>query len=88
MEILDARDPMGCRSKLIESKLLAHNKKLIIILNKIDLVPFQNAQQWQRILKREFPTLLFKANLQNQTHKLSNIQLHPNSMLLLLIWNL
>lgn len=39
VEVLDARDPMGCRSQEIEEEALKLNKKIILILNKIDLVP-------------------------------------------------
>ena len=42
--MLDARDPMGCRSEEIENEVLKQNKKLILILNKIDLVPPQNSR--------------------------------------------
>lgn len=39
--VLDARDPMGCRSKLIERKILEKdpNKRIVLLINKIDLVP-------------------------------------------------
>ena len=46
IEVLDARDPEGCRSEEIESEVLKLNKKLLLILNKIDLVPPQNARMW------------------------------------------
>jgi nuclear GTP-binding protein len=50
------------------------DKKIILLLNKIDLVPLDNAVAWQSYLRREFPTVLFKANLQNQqTHLSSNV---------------
>jgi nuclear GTP-binding protein len=41
LEVLDARDPLSCRSKELESQILSHKdqKKLILILNKVDLVP-------------------------------------------------
>ncbi len=41
LEVLDARDPMGCRIKSIEQKFISANpeRKIILILNKIDLVP-------------------------------------------------
>ena len=62
IEVLDARDPEGCRSQEIEQEALKQNKKVLLILNKIDLVPPQNARMWQKYLRSEFPTLLFKAN--------------------------
>ena len=41
LQILDARDPMSCRSKELESQILSHKdgKKIILVVNKIDLVP-------------------------------------------------
>ncbi len=41
LEVLDARDPLSCRSKELESQILAQKdeKKIILIINKIDLVP-------------------------------------------------
>lgn len=64
IQVLDARDPMGCRSEEIEQEVLKQNKKLLMILNKIDLVPPQNARMWQKYLRNEFPCILFKANQQ------------------------
>ena len=54
VEILDARDPMACRCKAIEHKILgmAGEKKIILLLNKIDLVPIDNAYAWQNYLRR------------------------------------
>ena len=41
LEVLDARDPESCRCRRVEGEALAMkgNKKIILILNKIDLVP-------------------------------------------------
>lgn len=42
LEILDARDPLGCRCKEIEAHALGlgqGGKRIIFVLNKIDLVP-------------------------------------------------
>mmetsp|Transcript_19594 Transcript_19594/g.30172 ORF Transcript_19594/g.30172 Transcript_19594/m.30172 type:complete len:121 (+) Transcript_19594:289-651(+) len=51
IEVLDARDPEGCRSTEIEQEVLKQNKKLLLVLNKIDLVPPQNARMWQKYLR-------------------------------------
>lgn len=41
LEILDARDPLGCRNKDIEALIQSMNgeKKIILVVNKIDLIP-------------------------------------------------
>jgi len=82
LEVLDARDPMGCRNKELEAKILGMpgNKKIILILNKIDLVPQQVTQKWLNQLRREFPTILFKANTQDQQTHLSSNNLFSNSL--------
>ena len=77
IEVLDARDPEGCRSKIIEKKIIcgksntfSGNKKLILLINKIDLVPSQILSKWMRILKREYPVIAFKASTQSKKRKL------------------
>lgn len=46
IEVLDARDPDGCRNREIEAQAVAAGKKVLLVLNKIDLVPPQNARLW------------------------------------------
>lgn len=65
IQVLDARDPEGCRNHETEQMVLKQNKKILLVVNKIDLVPPQNARAWQKYLRREFPCILFKANTQN-----------------------
>ncbi|KAL9650769.1 hypothetical protein ABK040_001821 [Willaertia magna] len=73
IEVLDARDPMGCRCLNIEKAILSKhlNKKIILLLNKIDLVPREVIQKWLEYLRAEFPTIAFKANTQKQAKHLS-----------------
>lgn len=66
IEVLDARDPEGCRSLELEREIMTAGKKVLLVVNKIDLVPPQNARIWQRHLRNEFPCILFKSNRQNQ----------------------
>lgn len=68
IELLDARDPLGCRCPELEEAVLKHEskKKLIFVLNKIDLVPKDNLKKWLEYLQRECPTFVFKASTQLQ----------------------
>ncbi|KAI1234388.1 hypothetical protein IHE44_0003435 [Lamprotornis superbus] len=63
LEVLDARDPMGCRCPQLEQAVTCSggNKKLLLVLNKIDLVPKDNIEKWLKYLKKEFPTVAFKS---------------------------
>eukprot|EP01090_Pellita_catalonica_P016986 TRINITY_DN5033_c0_g1_i4.p2 TRINITY_DN5033_c0_g1~~TRINITY_DN5033_c0_g1_i4.p2 ORF type:complete len:544 (-),score=136.48 TRINITY_DN5033_c0_g1_i4:2886-4517(-) len=72
LEVLDARDPLGCRCKQIENFILRKDpsKKIILILNKIDLIPSKNIQQWLQYLRAEYPTIAFKASTQKQHNNL------------------
>jgi len=81
IEVLDARDPMGCRSEDIEQEALKQNKKIILILNKIDLVPPQNSRMWQKYLRNEHPCILFKANQQHQKNLGMGATIHKKSMI-------
>ncbi|XP_024282809.1 guanine nucleotide-binding protein-like 3 [Oncorhynchus tshawytscha] len=68
VEILDARDPLGCRCPQLEEAVLKGegNKKLLFLLNKIDLVPKENVEKWLQCLQLEFPAVAFKASTQQQ----------------------
>ncbi|KAJ6237874.1 guanine nucleotide-binding protein-like 3 [Anaeramoeba flamelloides] len=72
IEVLDARDPIGCRCPAIERAIFSKHKDKIILLliNKIDLVPKENVVGWLKYLRKEFPTVAFKSNTQNQKSKL------------------
>ncbi|CAL1707341.1 unnamed protein product [Somion occarium] len=62
--VLDARDPEGCRSRLVEEEVRrreAEGKRLIFVLNKVDLVPASNAQAWLKYLRQSTPTLPFRS---------------------------
>ncbi|KAF9484542.1 hypothetical protein BDN70DRAFT_903568 [Pholiota conissans] len=73
--VLDARDPEGCRSRLVEEEVRrreSEGKKLVFVLNKIDLIPKSNAQQWLKYLRHSTPTLPFLSNASSQ-HQRTNI---------------
>ncbi|KAJ1721655.1 nuclear GTP-binding protein nug1 [Coemansia erecta] len=72
LEVLDARDPLGTRAPQIERMIMdaGANKRIILILNKIDLVPRSVVEKWLTYLRHEFPTLAFKASTQEQRRNL------------------
>lgn len=82
IEVLDARDPEGCRNREIEQQAVSAGKKVLLVINKMDLVPPQNSRLWQRALRREFATVLFKASTQHQSNNLAGgATLHKKSMM-------
>lgn len=63
--ILDARDPNGTRSREIEKQITAAeagSKRLILVLNKIDLVPPAVLKAWITYLRLSFPTIPLRAS--------------------------
>ncbi|XP_066212936.1 guanine nucleotide-binding protein-like 3-like protein [Saccopteryx leptura] len=74
LEVLDARDPLGCRCFQMEEAVLQAegNKKLVLVLNKIDLVPKQIIEKWLDYLRNELPTVAFKASTQHQVKNLNH----------------
>ena len=63
--VLDARDPEGTRSKEVERQIMAAksgSKRLILVLNKIDLVPPNVLKAWLLHLRRYFPTIPLQAS--------------------------
>ncbi|CAK7268099.1 nuclear GTP-binding protein nug1 [Sporothrix epigloea] len=65
--VLDARDPEGTRSRDVERAVLASaggdaGKRLILILNKVDLVPPPVLHAWLTHLRGSFPTLPLRAS--------------------------
>ncbi|KAG0424475.1 hypothetical protein HPB47_028315 [Ixodes persulcatus] len=72
LEVLDARDPLGTRSPQLEQYVLAKRKRLVLVLNKIDLIPRENLERWLKHLRNELPTLAFKASTQSQRNNLSH----------------
>eukprot|EP01132_Coremiostelium_polycephalum_P001449 gene1449-1827_t len=79
LQVLDARDPMGCRCFEIEQMILERypNKKIVLILNKIDLIPKENVLVWLKYLRNYYPTLAFKCSTQNQKRNLGQNTVAP-----------
>lgn len=60
--VLDARDPESTRSRKVEEAVLqAGNKRLMLVLNKVDLIPPHVLKKWLDYLNLSFPTVPLKA---------------------------
>eukprot|EP00013_Stygamoeba_regulata_P029107 CAMPEP_0177656746 /NCGR_PEP_ID=MMETSP0447-20121125/15760_1 /TAXON_ID=0 /ORGANISM="Stygamoeba regulata, Strain BSH-02190019" /LENGTH=609 /DNA_ID=CAMNT_0019160943 /DNA_START=247 /DNA_END=2076 /DNA_ORIENTATION=- len=68
LEVLDARDPIGCRCTDVEDYIMRRdpNKRIVLVVNKIDLVPKDVAMQWLKYLRTQFPAIAFKCSTQKQ----------------------
>ncbi|RLG59607.1 GTP-binding protein [Candidatus Geothermarchaeota archaeon] len=63
LEVVDIRDPLSTRSEFVERLVKKLGKKLIIVLNKCDLVPVDIAREWRRIFSSKgLNTVLVAAN--------------------------
>lgn len=87
VEVLDSRDPLGTRCFEVEDMVLKNysNKRIILLLNKTDLIPRENLKNWITYLRNEFATIPFKACTQSQKQNLSrskvNVMLSSDDLL-------
>ena len=67
LQIVDARNVPGTRSKHIENhiKKNASHKHLVIVINKCDLVPSWVTRKWVKKISEEIPCLAFHASMTN-----------------------
>ncbi|KAL0459310.1 UNVERIFIED_CONTAM: Guanine nucleotide-binding protein-like NSN1 [Sesamum latifolium] len=72
LEVLDARDPLGTRCVDMEKMVMKSgaDKHLVLLLNKIDLVPREAVEKWLKYLREELPTVAFKCSTQEQRSNL------------------
>lgn len=72
LEIVDARDPLGTRCLQVEQAVRDMNgsKRIVLILNKSDLVPREILDKWLKYLRKSTPVVAFKASTQMQSKRL------------------
>ncbi|XP_041976684.1 guanine nucleotide-binding protein-like 3 homolog [Aricia agestis] len=70
LEVVDSRDPLGTRCVQVEEAVRDSGKRLVLVLNKADLVPRSNLTAWLKYLRRFAPAIPFKASTQDQQHNL------------------
>lgn len=76
LQVLDARDPLGCRCYEAERAIMAAgggSKRIVLVLNKVDLVPKEVTQKWLTYLRNDFPTVAFRAALQGQVRQYTKL---------------
>ncbi|KAL7556937.1 hypothetical protein ACA910_005289 [Epithemia clementina (nom. ined.)] len=68
LQVLDARDPISSRiHPTMESSILSRvDKKMVLVLNKIDLVPKDVVGAWLTTLRRSNPTIAIKAGIDHR----------------------
>ena len=69
LQVLDARDPLGSRiHPSVEDAILSRaDKRMVLVLNKIDLVPKEIVGSWLTTLRRSHPTIAVKASQSQST---------------------
>jgi len=63
LQVLDARDPIGTRiPSSVENIILSHSdKRMVLVLNKIDLVPKAAVAGWLAHLRKSHPAIAMKS---------------------------
>lgn len=61
IQVLDARDPISCRSQHLETLAKENEKKMLLVVNKIDACPREAVASWTAYLRSDYPALLFRS---------------------------
>ncbi len=61
LEVVDARIPFETRNKVVEDIAKEKNKKLIVVLNKADLVPQEFLKRVKNEIEKEYPVVVVSA---------------------------
>ena len=73
LEVVDARIPFETRNSVVEQLAKERNKELIIVLNKIDLVPKNFLEKAKNEIKKEYPVVAFSTFKKNRSNELLKI---------------
>ncbi|KAF5393690.1 hypothetical protein D9757_000369 [Collybiopsis confluens] len=61
IEVLDARDPLAFRSEYLEKEVASKQKKVMLVVNKIDCAPQESVTAWIAVLRGQHPTFPFRS---------------------------
>jgi ribosome biogenesis GTPase A len=61
LEVLDARFPHWTRIPTLERIIKSKGKKLILVLNKCDMISKELAEKWKKELEKEYPCVFISA---------------------------
>ena len=73
LEVVDARIPMETRNKVVEELAKERNKKIIVVLNKADLVPKEFLEKAKEEISKEYPVVAFSATKKEGVKELMDI---------------
>lgn len=73
LEIIDARFPNQTRNVELEKSALKADKKLVVVINKSDLVSKHEAIKLKNSISKDFPALIFSARERKGKHDLMRL---------------
>ena len=74
LEVLDSRDPLGTKSSELEKLVQRYGKKILLVLNKTDLVPRKVIHRWMKYFESEnYLVYPVNAKRRNDIKRLKNV---------------